>query len=66
MNSQDAENQAILESLVAIIAAIRETRQKLSSSGYYIGSTNRPINNRLIKAQEAITEAIGSVSARRS
>ena len=66
MNSQDRQNQEILERLVAVVASIREAREKLSGSGYYVSSENRPIYNRLVKANEALAEAIGSVSARRS
>jgi len=66
MNSQDKENQQILDSLVGVVAALKEARASLSGSGYYIGSVNRPIYNRIVKAQDAIAEAIGTVSARRS
>ena len=64
MNSSDAKNQEIIEALVGVSRALKVARATLRDSGYYVGSTNKPIWNRIAKANEAIAEAIGTVSLR--
>jgi hypothetical protein len=61
MNSNQKQNQTLLESLVAVSSAIKEARFALTPSGYVYGS-DRPVYARLVKANDAVAEAIAVVS----